>query len=66
MITKSGWLTKSAQGIPEKWIDKTINSTNFEVMHDFLDSKDCFPGVEIKGGVNYFLWNRDYNNKCNY
>ena len=41
-----------------------IENKNIRVLHDFLNAADCFPGVEIKGGVCYFLWNRDQSGKC--
>ena len=66
MITPSRWMTKTAQGISESWVDSMISCNHFEIMHDFPDASDCFPGVEIKGGVNYFLWNKDYSGKCKY
>ncbi len=66
MITPSRWMTKSTEGIPEEWVDSMIKSNKIMVMHDFPDSKDCFPGVDIKGGVNYFLWRNDYDGKCDY
>lgn len=66
MITPSRWMTKTAQGIADEWVEKMIQSNNFRVIHDFEDSVECFPGVVIMGGVNYFLWERDYDGKCEY
>src|SRR5699024_9077441 len=60
MITPSRWMTKSTEGIPSDWVDKMLDS-NIKVIHDYEDSSNVFPGVEIKGGVSYFLWESDYN-----
>jgi len=66
MIIPSRWMTKTAQGIPGEWVEEMIHCNKFEILHDFPDANDCFPGVAIMGGVNYFLWNRDYDGKCKY
>lgn len=66
MIIPSRWMTRSVEGIPDTWIDAMLNSNKFEVIHDYLNASDCFPGVDIKGGVCYFLYNKDYNDICNY
>lgn len=66
MITPSRWMTKAGQGVSDKWVEKMLSSNHFVEMHDYLDASDCFPGVEIKGGVNYFLYSKLYTGKCNY
>ena len=66
MITPSRWMTRTAQGIPDAWVDLMIKSNKMRVIHDFENASDCFPGVSIKGGVSYFLWDRDYIGMCDY
>ena len=66
MITPSRWMTKTAQGIPDSWVDSELKSKKYRVIHDYEDAGECFPGVEIKGGVSYFLWDRNYNGECEY
>lgn len=42
-----------------------IGDKHIRVLHDFLNASDCFgTGVEIKGGVCYFLWDRENEGKC--
>ena len=66
MIIPSRWMTRTTEGIPDEWIDRILASNQFRILHDFEASEDCFPGVSIMGGVNYFLWDRDYNGDCEY
>jgi site-specific DNA-methyltransferase (adenine-specific) len=66
MITPSRWMTRSAEGIPDQWIDGMLNDLRIRTLHDFLNAKHCFPGVNIEGGVSYFLWDREYKGKCSY
>ena len=41
-----------------------LNDNSLRIIHDFVDASDCFSGVEIKGGVCYFLWNKDDKGLC--
>ncbi len=41
-----------------------LNDRRIKIIHDFPDTSDCFPGLNIRGGVCYFLWNKDYNGDC--
>lgn len=62
MITPSRWFA-GGRGLDD-FRDEMINDKKIRVLHDFLDASDCFPGVEIKGGVSYFLWDRDSEGLC--
>ena len=66
MVIPSRWMTRSTKGVPDTWIDEFINDKRVRVLHDYLDSTLVFPGVDIKGGVCYFLWDRDNEGKCEY
>ena len=64
MITPSRWMTKDGQGIKDEWVDSMIQCNHLCMISDYLDASECFPGVEIKGGVNYFLYQEDYSGPC--
>lgn len=66
MITPSRWMTKTAQGIPESWVDEMLSSNKIREIHDYENASECFQGISLTGGVNYFLWDKEYNGKCHY
>lgn len=60
--------------IPARWYaggkgldtfrDTMLKDRRIRILHDFEYASDCFSEVEIKGGVCYFLWDRDHPGDC--
>lgn len=60
--------------IPARWFaggkglddfrESMLSDDRLRSIDDYLSASDVFPGVGLKGGVCYFLWNRDHRGLC--
>lgn len=41
-----------------------LKNNHIKLLLDFPDSQDCFPTVNIAGGLCIYLWSKNYNGKC--
>ncbi len=62
MVTPSRWFT-GGKGLDD-YRKSMIEDRHLQSIVDFPDSKETFPGVEIKGGVSYFLWSQNHDGNC--
>jgi site-specific DNA-methyltransferase (adenine-specific) len=62
MVTPSRWFA-GGKGL-DQYRAAMLSDRCLSHLVDFPKLYEPFPGVKIRGGVSYFLWNRDYNGPC--
>jgi len=62
MVIPSRWLA-GGRGLDE-FRKEMLGSHNLVTLVDHPVSSEVFPGVEVKGGVCFFLWDANYNGPC--
>jgi len=62
MIIPSRWFG-GGKGLDE-FRSEMMSDRRIRAITDYENANECFPGVDIAGGICYFLWNRDNLGAC--
>lgn len=62
MVTPSRWFA-GGRGL-EDFRNEMLADKRLRVLTDYPDSREVFAGVDIAGGISYFLWELSWNDRC--
>lgn len=61
-VTPSRWMA-GGKGL-DKYREHMLSDKRLRNIVDYPKLYEGFPGVKIRGGISYFLWDRDHNGPC--
>jgi site-specific DNA-methyltransferase (adenine-specific) len=61
-VTPSRWMA-GGKGL-DKYRERMLSDKRLRNIVDYPKLYEAFPGVKIRGGISYFLWDRDYEGPC--
>lgn len=64
MIMPSRWFT-GGRGL-DGFRRNMLGDRHIRKIFDYVDSKECFPTVDVSGGVGYFLWDARNEGDCEF
>ena len=64
MIMPAKWYN-SGRGLDQFRYDM-LHDKQLKCLYDYIDPHDCFPTVDVAGGICYFLRDKNYNGLCNF
>lgn len=62
MIVPARWYS-GGKGLDD-FRNVMLNDERLSEIHDFPETSDCFPGLNIRGGICYFLWSKEHKGLC--
>jgi site-specific DNA-methyltransferase (adenine-specific) len=61
-VTPSRWMA-GGKGL-DKYRERMLSDKRLRRIVDYPKLYEGFPGVKIRGGISYFLWDREYSGPC--
>lgn len=61
-VTPSRWMA-GGKGL-DKYRERMLADRRLRKIMDYPKLYEGFPGVKIRGGISYFLWDREHNGPC--
>lgn len=61
-VTPSRWMA-GGKGL-DKYRERMLSDKRLRSIVDYPKLYEGFPGVKIRGGISYLLWDRDYSGPC--
>ena len=66
LIIPSRWFAAGRENLLGEFRVHMLKSGHIRLLKTYVSSHDIFPSVEIKGGICYYLYDKDYKGVCDY